>query len=197
MGDIMNIYHFTDTARLPWIFTSGELKPGRNKIGGFPDPDFIWATTSAAGDRTASSMKGDAAVSAYRRGATRLVRFTLRVEDFHQWRAIARLYPAWTENCITRLERSAGSESDPATWWCRAEPLSRPRWLGVDTRSFVSPDWKPLSPDTEIFEGPIKGSLGIIVSGKPFMSAQREFPNGATGYAMLVADPIGRQEARQ
>jgi hypothetical protein len=73
----MNIvYHYTSIARLPWILESGELRPGRNKIGGFPDPDFLWATTSDKGSRTAS-LEGlrDAAV----------IRFTLDAADFEEW----------------------------------------------------------------------------------------------------------------
>ncbi len=35
----MHVYHYTDTGRLPWILQSGELRPGRNKIAGYPD-DF-------------------------------------------------------------------------------------------------------------------------------------------------------------
>jgi hypothetical protein len=38
------LYHYSDTARLPWILDTGDLRVGRNKIGNFPDPDFLWAT---------------------------------------------------------------------------------------------------------------------------------------------------------
>ena len=30
------VYHFTDSAHLPWILSDGELRPGANKIGGYP-----------------------------------------------------------------------------------------------------------------------------------------------------------------
>ena len=43
------IYHFTDSARLPWIWAVGELRPGRNQIGGMPF-DFLWATTNRQGE---------------------------------------------------------------------------------------------------------------------------------------------------
>jgi integrase len=43
-----------------------------NTIGGFPSPDFLWATTDQRGDATAAADRG-----AFRQGLTRLVRFTL------------------------------------------------------------------------------------------------------------------------
>ena len=51
------LYHFTDTAHLPWIFMAGELRPGLNRIGNYPSPEFVWATTDARGDRSAAASK--------------------------------------------------------------------------------------------------------------------------------------------
>jgi hypothetical protein len=31
---------------LPWILSDGELRPGANKIGSYPAPEFVWATTN-------------------------------------------------------------------------------------------------------------------------------------------------------
>jgi hypothetical protein len=47
------LYHFTDTARLPWILLTRQLEPGRNQVGGYP-VDFLWATTNARGDATST-----------------------------------------------------------------------------------------------------------------------------------------------
>ena len=81
------VYHFTDTARLPWILQSGELRPGANRIGGFPHPDFLWATTSERGARSAAaSMQG------FRTGLTRMVRFILHADDFEAWRDMVRQF---------------------------------------------------------------------------------------------------------
>src|SRR5258707_5551922 len=113
------LYHFTDTVRLPWILRSGILRPGRNSIAGFPDPDFLWGTTEAAGDRSASSATGDSDRS-YRAGATRQVRFTLHGEDFQKWPDITRDHPAWPAEQISGLERVAG-QSSPTAWRCRFE----------------------------------------------------------------------------
>jgi hypothetical protein len=84
-----HVYHFTDTARLPWILRSGELRPGANRVGGYPDPDFLWATVDSRGARSASGGG-----QGYREGLVRLVRFTLRAEDFEPWPGILRRYPA-------------------------------------------------------------------------------------------------------
>jgi hypothetical protein len=48
------VYHFTDTARLPWIIQTGELRPDPHRLGGFP-ADFVWATLNAGGDRTSAA----------------------------------------------------------------------------------------------------------------------------------------------
>ena len=40
----MPLFHFTDTVRLPWIVRAGGLRPGRNKVGSYPTPEFIWAS---------------------------------------------------------------------------------------------------------------------------------------------------------
>jgi hypothetical protein len=64
------VYHFTDTTRLPWIIDSGELQPGKNRIGGYP-LDFLWATSSLNGDRT-SSASSKQALKLWRSGALNL-----------------------------------------------------------------------------------------------------------------------------
>jgi hypothetical protein len=51
---MQRVYHFTDSAHLPWILSDGELRAGANKIGGYPAPEFVWATTEDRGSRTAT-----------------------------------------------------------------------------------------------------------------------------------------------
>jgi len=50
------VSHLTDNARLPWILRSAELRPGANRIGGYPDPDFVWATINKRGSRKAAQQ---------------------------------------------------------------------------------------------------------------------------------------------
>jgi hypothetical protein len=171
------VYHFTCTARLPWILDSGELRPGRNKIGGFPDPDFLWATTSALGDRSASGS-----AQGYRDGRVRLVRFALRAEDFTPWPEAAQAFPAWTPSAIARLEKAAAGKSSPTTWRCRAAPLRRDRWLSIETRSYVSKIWRPLPLDTQ----PVRdgASMGVNIDGIIYTSVEVSGPNGSVGYTV-------------
>jgi hypothetical protein len=177
----MTLYHFTDTVRLPWILKSGELRPGKNQLGGFPDPDFLWATTSPVGDRSAT-CSGGLCAELYRAGKTRLVRFTLREDDFTRWRDIVRVFPAWTAKHVARLERVA--KDSPAAWWCRAEPLPSSRWVGIETRSYAFAGWRPLT-DAEVISAP-DGALGVIAEGRRFFSRQHEAAReGATAYTML------------
>jgi hypothetical protein len=126
------VYHFTDTARLPWILSTGELRPGRNAIGKFPSPDFLWATTSDKGDPTAAAGK-----RAWREGMTRLVRFTLAAEDFEPWPTVYSRFPQWTPDQVQSLEMTAlASGSSPSRWLCRVDPLPADKWLSIETRTY-------------------------------------------------------------
>jgi hypothetical protein len=103
------VYHYTDTARLPWILNSGLLMPGRNQIGGYPDPDFLWATTSPDGDGSASASR-----EAFRSGLTQMVRFVLHTDDFEPWPTIVERSPQWTPDIVAQLENAARGKSSPA-----------------------------------------------------------------------------------
>src|SRR5467141_1366758 len=135
-----NVYHFTDFARLPWIIESDDLRPGRNKIGDFPDPDFLWATTNNRGSRTASAWQQTAL-----EWELPLVRLTLDATDFEAWRVVVARYPAWTPDQIRRLEVSGLQiKDDPRTWRCRVEPLPLSRVARFEARTRNTP-WRPLS----------------------------------------------------
>lgn len=170
------VYHFTDTGRLPWILHRGSLNPGRNRIGGFPDPDFLWATTSPLGDRTASG-----AARGYREGLVRLVRFTLEAVDFTPWPAAVRDYPDWTPEHVARLEAFARGKSRPEDWRCRVEPLPRSRWVAIHTRSYSAPAWVPLSIDAPA-EWFADETLSVEVAGAVYISREIAGPNGSQGY---------------
>jgi hypothetical protein len=183
------VYHFTDSAGLPWILRSGELRPGSNKIGGFPDPDFLWATTDPRGDGTASAMRG------YRRGGVRLVRFTLHAHDFEPWRVVVGRFPAWTSHQIRLLEQIAKSSTE--TWRCRTEPLPKSSWVTIDTRTYVDKAWRPF--DAPVVDGE-DGYIGVEIGGKFYFSRKEKGPQGASAYSVITAmranDPEGRMSTR-
>jgi hypothetical protein len=132
------VYHFTDTARLPWILATGELKVVANRVGGYPEPRFLWATTDNRGDRSAAAGR-----DGYRDGHRQLVRFTLAREDFEPWPAVTTQFPNWTPEQIERLEaRGRRLGSQPSCWRCRADPLPADRWLLVETKAYTSA-WRP------------------------------------------------------
>jgi hypothetical protein len=163
-GGGMILYHFTDTARLPWILDSGELRPGRNAIGGYPDPDFLWATESANGDGTASGGR-----DGYRSGRVRMVRISLNAKDFFPWACVPERHPAWTHDHIVRLERSAQGKSSPGNWWCRGGRLPLGSVRSIDTRSWNGFGWEPLPLPVELSRHD-DGALGIKIGGKIFTS---------------------------
>ncbi|MGF3027912.1 hypothetical protein ACQVP2_34610 [Methylobacterium aquaticum] len=178
------VYHYTDTGRLPWIIKAGELRPGANRIGGYPNPDFLWATTSPVGDRTASASR-----EALRSGLTRTVRFVLSAEDFIPWPQILGGYPAWTPDHIMRLEKAAAGLSSPTTWRCRAAALPRSAWLGIETRSYIDKRWLPLSLDEPVIED--GAALGLWIDHRLYVSERIESLSGATGYRVTVGTRKG------
>jgi hypothetical protein len=144
------VYHFTDLVRFTWIAASGELQPSRNKAGGYPDPDFVWATTDGRGCRTAAGLGNWSREQVKRDIELPVVRLTLDAEDFEPWRAIAPRYPAWTPRHIDALEASAiKRRDDPRTWRCRVEPLSLSRVRLIEARTYTS-SWRPIELPTEI-----------------------------------------------
>lgn len=177
----MPVYHYTDTGRLPWILKSGELRPGRNKIGGFPDPDFLWASTAENGDKSASAF-----VKEYRAGLTRLVRFTLMASDFEVWPNIVKRFPLWTLDQVERLERAAGGKSVPALWRCRVNPLRRDAWAAIHTRSFRDRRWIELATDTRVVDVAQSDGLwlGVDIGAITYLSKEIVGSHGQTGYSI-------------
>jgi hypothetical protein len=177
----MTVYHFTDTARLPWILHSGVLRAGQNRIGGYP-ADFLWAITDSR-DATSASVgrKG------YRKGVVRLVRFTLPAEDFEPWREIVRRMPDWTPKHIEALERTGNCS--PRKWVCRVDPLPRSRWIEIATRSYTDDRWRPFPKDYIPLEG--RGHfLGVVIEGRGY--ASRQYDRGAgrgVGCEVITFDP--------
>lgn len=181
------IYHFTDTARLPWILRDGELQPGRTRIGGLPDPDFLWATASARGDRTAS-----AGIGAYKEGLVRLVRIALRQEDFQRWRIASADHPDWTSEHIDTLERSAraagATDSDIDGWYCRSTALPTSRFISIESRSWTDNRWRGLevTPDTVIYaKRGDRVAAGVEISGIRYFSERVDRPDGGRGYSIF------------
>ena len=181
-----SLYHFTDTGRLPWILSSRALKPGANKIGGFPDPDFLWATTDGKGDLTASADRGEH----YRSGKVRHVRFTLPADGFLAWREVPARFPEWTAEFVQRLEGAARGKSNPASWWCRPDPLPETACLAIETRSYSDNRWLPFDPSTEVI--PLQDHdrvpwLGVPIGTKLFASCMARGPQGQDAFEVRVA----------
>src|SRR5262245_16793805 len=175
----MNVYHFSDTARLPWIMSTGELRPDANAVGGYPSPEFVWATSEARGSRTAAG-----GARGYREDKVRLVRFTLDVADFEPWSGIGARYPTWTPDQIAQLEASAVAKGDdPATWWCRVDPLPLARVILIETRAYRGPGWQPWT-DRTLVVGP-EDSVGVVVGDVEFLSKKVTTASGSIAYAMI------------
>ena len=188
------VYHHTDTARLPWILKDGFLRPGANRIGGFPDPDFLWATTEPQGDMTASADRGQC----YRTGRARHVRFTLDRTKFFAWAAAPDRHPQWTLGHVARLHAVAKGKSNPATWWCRSDPLPVAECIAIETRSYVDNRWLPFDRDSLVFstsDDLHNQWLSVEVAGTIFASRKYLSPIGADGFQVgsTKAPPLSAQ----
>jgi hypothetical protein len=170
------VFHFTCTARLPWIVTSGELRPGRNQIGNFPDPDFLWATTRSQGDRTAAGLQG------YRKGFSALVRLTLHAEDFEAWPAITARFPQWTSKYVWALEAAARrrGETNVSCWRARAEPLPLSRIIRAEAKTYRG-SWQDI--ELTSLRCPTNPALrGIVLDDHVYCSFQHIEDRHATTY---------------
>lgn len=173
------LYHFSSTYHLPWIFESGELRPGQNAIAGFPNPDFLWATKELRGDGTCTAHRF------YKAGKTWLVRFTLNGEDFHPWSDIKLQSSPWTPTHIALLEALAEGKSDPADWWCRVDPLPLDRVIAIEAKPFKGSIWRTVEPNFEVGWRPGKNVLKTKIGNYVFISAQETGPHGQKLYDIL------------
>jgi hypothetical protein len=193
-----NVYHFTNTVHLPWIFASGELRPGRNKLGRAP-VECIWATGSSVGDLTCSAMCrrhvgfniANPAYEAFRQGEQLLVRFTLKAADFFPWKIIRQKFVEWTEAEIERYENAAREWKQPTDeWYCRAAPLPLDQVVAIDTRSYRNKQWKPLHTRTSALLPDLPGEpLGVEIDGNLYVSLQGDGPGGVAVYACMKVPP--------
>jgi hypothetical protein len=96
------VYHFTDTARLPWILESGELRVHRADLAADIPTKFLWVTRLQTGDKTCAALS-PRTVEAFRKGWSLLVRFTLHAHDFEPWFNM-RTDPLWAPYWFDKLE---------------------------------------------------------------------------------------------
>ncbi len=173
------VYHFSDTARLPWILGSGELRPTDRTHNNFPNPDFLWASIADQGCPTAALVNRK---ELYKSGVIYMVRFTLNAEDFSNWPDLAVTHPDWTAIHIAALNKS-GAElgDDPRTWRCRIGPLAKDRWISVHLRSYQNPRWIELPADTATHQS---GDIRVVDIPGLGTFASRQFKNekGITSY---------------
>jgi hypothetical protein len=188
------VYHFTDTARLPWILQSGELRPGLTRPEGWP-ADFLWATKRSELDGTSSAWTAVQSFDA--RAAIRAVRITLPAGAFLQWSQVRR-FPEWERRHIDTLERHAKGKSRPADWMIRAEPLAVSEWLLVETRGAQDNQWSRLDVRGALLE--LGGdALGVNVGGYVYATERRAEPaeSGGHSYRPLSIEPMWQMLLRR
>lgn len=152
------VYHFTNSAALPRILASGELRAMEitpefmayeRSLVQFGTRDIrprvaLIDATANPNDINAPIRADDGA--AFRNGNIAHVRFTLRADDFGPWKEVA----AANDHCpkwIEALEKTADG-SDPRQWYSRAEPLPLSRVVAIHTQDiFNGDDWQPLDKD--------------------------------------------------
>jgi len=187
------VYHFTDTCRLPWIIESGALRPSTNFIGGFPK-DFLWATTDAAGDRTASA--GGPQQKVYRDGAVQLIRLTLPGDAFGDWREAVARRPEWTDEHVEMLLGMARRlRVDERKWRCRVDPLPMSAVMAAHAKSYRGGRWVPIEATREYCFRPFEGDddlRGFVINGQAYCARRYSSESGATGYTDLMLMGVTR-----
>ena len=177
----MNVYHFTNCVGLPHIIHSGELRPGSNKIGGFPDPDFIWATLNRLGDKTSFEL------SPISEQAGSTLRFTLPMSAFFPWSEAPSQISGGSLH-LERLESTLKGASNPRQWFCHNKPLSEAEWVTIETKSYTT-RWRKLE-SREIFTSD-EGFTGVEIGGGIHFSRKIKGPQGQDGYELgkTIAHP--------
>ena len=192
-ADLSNVYHFTDTGRLPWILDTSELRPCRmKKLGGFPD-DFLWATTNENGAQTASVFYEG---SGYKEGQVWLIRFTLSATDFEPWPEATKRNPAWTKAHIERLNGNLNGDN-PADWWTSCGSLGRSKWLSIHARSYLHPVWREIPRGLVVHAGthPAKGfPIKTIMWGGRAFSSMRTSENPRMAYTVRIVDMLAEAQ---
>ncbi|XIA64960.1 hypothetical protein ACFIOY_00270 [Bradyrhizobium sp. TZ2] len=185
-------YHYTDTIRLPWIIESGELRPGTNRIGGYPQ-DFLWATTSESGDRTSSAMS-PLCKKLYREGILWRVRLTLNAADFTSFSDIGKSCPEWTSGHTAQLIKSAAymGERHPCKWLCRSEPLSLAKIIRAEAKSYAGGQWIEidLSLGRCIAARTHPHTRGIVIGEHAYMARRELLTDGNVAYDDVIRLPI-------
>jgi len=126
-----NLYHFTDTMRLPRILHSAQLRPATYVDTMNGARDFLHATSNQYGEKTAATSLQDQHNILYGRKVFARVRFTLDADDFEQWATVVGCYPEWTPKMIKTLHdrghRHGSSRivGTPAPIRCRSIKWSR------------------------------------------------------------------------
>jgi hypothetical protein len=180
------VYHFTDSLRLPWIIRSKQLLPSLNRVSNVPST-FLWATLNPAGDRSCAAQGTSSAKEAFRRGLTAKVRFTLPGDAFESWSDVSRLYPEWTAEQVARTEalaRDRHGESRFINWRIRREPLDLSQVIACEYRTPTSDRWLPVEGhilQTQIHTGRL--GLGAVLLGDWVHRSQRiDLPDSPIAY---------------
>ncbi|MBM7483351.1 hypothetical protein ACVWWI_003333 [Bradyrhizobium sp. USDA 3686] len=173
-----HVYHFTDTARLPWIIGSGELRPSSNSRRGFP-ADLLWTTTNPAGDKTASATY---AKQLHKDGVIQVVRMTLDADAFGPWREVITGLPGWTEAHLANLEHAAKSAGqDTAAWRCRVAPIRDYDWRDVDAKRH-NENWRRIDATQAYCIG--HGlRRGFVIAGYAYLATQERDGAGNVSYS--------------
>jgi hypothetical protein len=188
-----NLYHFTDTMRLPRILRSVKLRPAPCVDAMAGARDFVHATSNQDGEKTASTTGGDPDSKFYRGKFYAKVRFTLDADDFEQWMTVVDRYPEWTLNMIKALcDRGHKYGSSPYSWYARAEPLPLDKVVAVHTMEYPDNNWRPfdlsVTKISTVQDGP--DIMGVRIGDRIFFSDQYVDPEGITWYRLKPSVPV-------
>jgi hypothetical protein len=190
---VWNLYHFTDSMRLPRILRSVELRPATYVDAMAGARDFVHATSNQHGEKTAATTMSDPDGKFYRGSFYAKVRFTLDADDFEQWMAVVGRYPEWTPKMIKALcDRGHKYGSSPFSWYARAEPLPLDKVVAVHTMEYPDNNWRSFDRSvaeiSTVQDGP--DIMGVRIGDRIFFSDQYVDPEGITWYRLKPSVPV-------
>jgi hypothetical protein len=156
IGMMSNVFHFTDTMRLPWILDADELRPGtasRINYKGLPLLNFVWGTSAAIANTAQLfwewTPEGAVRSNTYEAGLIWLVRFTLSDEDFVPWPDALKERPEWADRIEHMNTLSISQGDNPEEWWTHSGSLDRSKWLAIDAKSYDG-SWRNIRLDLPV-----------------------------------------------
>ncbi len=183
-------YHHTSLAHLPFILRDGALRPLPAPTAAFgtlkvPPVAYLWATTSATGDRTTS-------IWAAQQDGMVPVRIAFPPDRFVPWGDIRARETGMAARYNEALQIAASRVGqDHGGWLARFGPLSMIDAVQVEAKH-RDDRWSRVDLDRDDIDLTTRDGRAVLrfpLFGVWWQAERRPFPSGHLGYAVRQEDP--------